>query len=292
MAGARAFAVVIPVGPGEDPADTLSSVLRYVSDRTTIVLVDDRADPLPIVPEAGSSAGSCVIDVIPAPNGAPGALGGLFVKVSAGIRRALAIAEFDLLLRLDTDALMIGAGLEELARRRFAELPGTGILGSYRHGPDGGVRDWGPAARALASECGLRGMRRPSARQLLRRVRREALRNGYVAGEHALGGAYLMTSALLRSFAERGWLDLPDLATSHLGEDHLAGLFARAVGYQLGDFGGPSDPLALRWKGLPAPPAELLASGKLVVHSVKSRCAELEATNRAVFADARRRVGT
>ena len=41
----------------------------------------------------------------------------------------------------------------------------------------------------------------------------------------------------------------------------LTTLLTIAAGFRIGDFGGPADPLALRWRGLPAHPAELLAGG-------------------------------
>ena len=69
------------------------------------MIVDDRSGQHPGRPLGVSGSSSVVIDVIAAPPDAPGGLGGLFVKVSAGIRHVLATTEFDLLLRLDTDAL-------------------------------------------------------------------------------------------------------------------------------------------------------------------------------------------
>ena len=55
-----------------------------------------------------------------------------------------------------------------------------------------------------------------------------------------------------------------------MGEDHFLGLATRAVGMRTGDFALDGAPLAVRWRGLPGEPADLLNQGKLVVHSVKS----------------------
>jgi len=113
--------------------------------------------------------------------------------------------------------------------------------------------------------------------------------NGYVAGEHALGGAYVHSLAAVRALSGRGWLDLPSLRHSHLGEDHLFALLTVAAGFKIGDFGGPGDPLALKWKGLPAAPAELITRKKMVTHSVRSWQDLEEREIRAIFSAARHR---
>jgi hypothetical protein len=64
-------------------------------------------------------------------------------------------------------------------------------------------------------------------------------------------------------------------------------LLTRAAGYRIGDFGGPIDPLALKWQGLPAHPADLLNAGKLVTHSVRSWQDLTERQIRDIFAKER-----
>lgn len=277
------LAVVIPGGPADDVRDTLDSVLHYTSPPRLVVVVDDTGGHLqgPLEERSGD------VRVIQAPPGAPGALGGLFAKLSAGFRHALDTFPFDVLLRLDADALVIGPGLAEAAKERFGADPGLGMLGSCRVRSDGCARSFEEAARVLGRECGWRGLDRPSMRAALRALRRAALEHGYVAGEHALGGAYLLSADAVGAIAQQGWLDLWPLRASRLGEDHLFAMATVAAGFRLGDFGGPGDPLALRWKGLPAEPAVLLEEGKLVTHSVRSFEALSEPEIRAAFAAAR-----
>jgi hypothetical protein len=43
----------------------------------------------------------------------------------------------------------------------------------------------------------------------------------------------------------------------------------KSVGMELSDFATGSYPMALRWRGLPCSPEELLARGKKVIHSTK-----------------------
>lgn len=279
-----ALAVVIPAGPADNVSDTVASVLHFTTSPRLIVVVDDTDQKLQSSLEAQSSD----IRVIPAPARAPGALGGLWVKLAAGYRCVLETFPFDVLLRLDADALVIGSDIAEAAMGRFKTDAHLGMLGSYRVGPDGTPRSWKDAADVLRSECGLRGLDRPRMRSVLRILRSAATENGYVSGEHPLGGAYLHSAAAVRAIASRGWLDLPALRHSHLGEDHLFALLTVAAGFRIGDFGGPDDPLALRWKGLSAAPADLLASNKLVVHSVRFWDHLGEDEIRAIFAEARR----
>ena len=118
-------------------------------------------------------------------------------------------------------------------------------------------------------------------------LRSRADANGYEPGEHPLGGAYIHSGAAVRAMHRNGWLDLPLLAHSGMGEDHLFSLLTVAAGFRIADFGGPDDPLAVRWRGLPAHPSQLLADGKLVTHSVRSWEDLDEAAIRRLFAAAR-----
>lgn len=251
--------VVIPAGAKDDVADTLRSVLHYTNPEL-IVVVDDTQG-------RGIGMQHPKVIEIPSITTTNRGLGGLWVNLSAAFRYAIEHAEFDLLLRLDADALLLGPGIAEAAGERFERHPGIGALGAYRIGPDGGFRDWTPARRALFTELWLRGMRHPLMRRKLRELM--AASAEYVRGEHALGGAVLYRGDAVREMYRRGFLDLPEFASSQLGEDWIFGLITVAAGYHTGDFSGPQDPLALRWKGLPAAPAELLAKGKLVTHSVR-----------------------
>jgi hypothetical protein len=279
------LAVVIPVGPGDDAHDTVMSVLHY-ADPAALVLVDDSGGAVDLTSVAAQSP---AVDLLPAPPDAEGNRGGLWVKLAAGYRRALELCpDLDVLLRLDADALIIGAGIAEAAADRFAGDPSLGLLGSYRIGPDGGARDFGPAMRVIRAEMGLRGRLRGRAlRARLRERVAIAEANGYELGEHPLGGCFVHSGAAVRALSDQGLLELPELARSKASEDHLFALLTIGVGFRIGDFGGPDDPLAMRWQGLPAHPQELLARGKLVTHSVRSFGDLDERAIRSTFAAAR-----
>ena len=266
--------VVVPAGPRDDAADTLRSVLCY-TDPELLVVIDDTQG-------RGIGLEDPRVVVLTPPDSPSGPFGGLWVKQAAAFRYAVEHIGFDLLLRLDTDALILGPGIAEAAADRFARDPVVGALGAYRVGPDGGSRDWTPARKMVRAELGLRGMRHPAVRRRVRAL--VAAAPEYVPGEHALGAALLFRGDMVREWYRRGMLDYPELGDSLLGDDHLFGLLTVAAGYRTGDFSGPQDPLAVRWQGLPAAPTELLAAGKLITHSVRSWENMQEAEIREFFA--------
>jgi hypothetical protein len=279
------IAVIIPAGPGDDVMDTLASVVQYTDLSRVILIIDDTsglASKAAVIRNMSTD-----ITIMPAPPRATGGYGGLWVKLAVGYSWLLDNFEPRTILRLDADALMLGPGIETAAERTFGEDPAVGLLGSYSIGPDGGARDFLPAARALRAETNLRGFLHPKRRSSLRRYVRLARNAGYIDGEHALGGAYLHSYAAAFSLYNSGWLDQPWLTTSKIGEDAIMALLTRAAGYRIADFGGPADPLALRWRGLPAHPVELLANEKLVTHSVRSWGDLTERQIRSIFAEAR-----
>ena len=275
------IAVIIPAGPRDDILDTLASVVQYTDPSRVILVVDDTGRL-----HAGSGLGRDIV-VIPAPTTRPGALGRLWVKAAAGYTWVLERFRPGLILRMDADALMLGTGIEAAAEQAFARQPDVGMLGSYRVDSVGNPRDFSPVARILRAEEGLRGLTHPRCRSLIRHYARLARQHGYTAGEHVLGAGYVHSYQAASRVHRNGWLNQPRLGPSKLADDHLMSLLTVAAGFRIGDFGGPADPLALRWRGLPAHPRELLEGGKLITHSVRSWGDLTERQIRSMFAEAR-----
>jgi len=276
------IAVIIPAGPRDDILDTLASVRQYTDSSRVIVVIDDTSGA-----HGDLAALSPGVTVLPPAAARPGTWGGLWIKVAAAYRWVLERYRPGLILRLDADALMLGPGLETVAEEAFARLPQAGLLGSYRTGPDGGPRDFSPVARQLRAETGPAGLRHPRLRAGLRGVLAAAREHGYTDGEHVLGCGYLHSFAAAGALYRGGWLDLPWLEPSRLGDDQIMSLLTVATGYQIADFGGPTDPLALKWRGLPAHPDRLIETGKLITHSVRSWESLTERQIRDIFAAAR-----
>lgn len=261
------LAVVVPAGPRDDVVDTVRSILHWTtSDRVVVVVDDTRREGL--ADELAELDPSIV--VLPAPADAAGTQGGLWVKIASGYTFVAQRFNPVTLLRIDADALVIGPNPERDAAAAFAAAPHLGLLGSFRTGSDGGARDFSWPAAQLRRETSALGLRHPSARRTVRAWLAEARRNDYELGAHALGGAYFHSGAALRALYEQGRLNHPELAASGLGEDHLFALATVASGFEIGDFALEGQPMGLRWKGLPAAPADLVSQHRKVIHSVRS----------------------
>lgn len=279
------IAVIVPAGPRDDVMDTLASAVHYCDSSRVILVVDDThmlIDSMPRVHELSAD-----IAVIPAPPRSSGSLGGLWVKLAAGYRWILERYQPRILLRLDADALLIGHGLEDKAEQAFKDTPNAGLLGACRVGPDGRRRDPSWAARRLRAETGIRGRLHPRCRSSLKYFLQLAYQNGYRDGESALGGAYIHSYQAALDIYERGWFSQPWLAHSKLGEDHIMSLLTVAAGYELAEFSRPTDPMALKHRGLPMHPSDLISAEKLVTHSVRFWSQLNETQIRKIFAHAR-----
>lgn len=283
------LAVVIPVGPTshtplEHVFDTLDSVLHFTTANRGIVVVDNSGEALA---DAIHTRFPEVI-VIPSPQ-AYGLSGGLFKALSLGFLYAQTLWDFDILLRMDTDALLIGPALEVDALDYLAAHPRVGLFGTYRIGASGEVSEYSWPEQQLRHETSALGHLHDWERaRMLNNLVRQAQAHGYVSGEHVLGGGYLLSPRAVRMLNRNGWLLREELFRSKLQEDHLLGLLIRAGGLELGDFGGPDQPIAVRWRGLPLAPQELVERGKKLVHSTRFWQGKDERDIRAYFRNQRR----
>jgi hypothetical protein len=283
----KRVAFVVPAGRSDDDVvDTLTSVLHYSDPARLVVVIDDMSRSGTSFPDLHDLSSDIV--VLQPPAGLPAnVFGGLWAKTAFAYHWLLERYEPGLVIRLDTDALLIGAGLEACAERAFARDSRLGLLGAYRIGPDGGERDFSWAARQVRATAGVRGLLRPRRRLAVRRYRELARAHGYADGEHVLAAACILSAEAIGAIDRNGWFTRPGLSSALLGDDHIMSMLTVAAGYGIADFSGPDDPMALKWVGLPAHPADLLARGKLVTHSVRS-WDELGQTDiRRIFAAAR-----
>ncbi len=267
----KKLVVVMPVGPNlryDFVLDTVDSIKRYATGSCQIVIVDD----------SGAGVGARLlqdepsVDVI-VTEGAQGLYGGLYVGTSLAFAHVLANYDFSVLLRLDTDALVIGSDAEDQAIRYFADHPDVGMLGSYRFGCDGVRRDFTPARRLLKKEIAISSLLLAPQRfkrfWFLRANVARAVANGYELGEHCLASAVFFSSACVRALAAEKLLNRSELQTSRLGDDHLFGLLTVAAGFKIADFATHDLPIGVRWRGLPFAPQELLDRKKRLIHSTR-----------------------
>ncbi len=269
MTKAYKLIAVIPVGPPDVldyVLDTIDSITHYTGPERKIILLDDTGgkDTCDVLQSKLPD-----LDVVKTPRN-NGLHGGLYLSLSLAYLHAYKNYDFKVLLRIDTDALVIGEEPEEDAIDFFARHPDAGIIGRYRYGTQPDVDDghW-------SKEQMIQGSRRknlfrdPMLFFSLRRLLRQARANGFKLGDYIFGGSYFMSAECVRRLAERNLLLRKELGRSSLEEDHIFGLLAKAVGLELADFDSGELPMGMEHKGLPYAPHDLVAKKKKVIHSTR-----------------------
>jgi glycosyltransferase involved in cell wall biosynthesis len=276
--------IVIPFANGELPLllDTLASIDRHVRESHHVIAVDDSTRD-----HLDDTLRGLRPDLTVLRNDRPhGGRSGLYVTLANACRVALDRLSFRVLLKMDTDALMVGSGLVTQAIRAFEENPEAGLLGSYHVRADGERREWTKWKMAFWYESNpLRALwgRTPLWRDPIRLARRRP----YDLGENVLGGAYLLRRECLEAMRRAGLLEYrfeAVLRESRMGEDVIMSLMCKAAGYDLMDFGTPEHSMALALADLPLSKEEILRRGKTIVHSIKrGRDGESQEELRAFF---------
>ncbi|MEO8391904.1 MAG: hypothetical protein ABI700_02835 [Chloroflexota bacterium] len=264
--------VVLTVGPlgpklqYEHIVDTINSVLHYATpDRKMIV--QDNSTEQNVGQRLREQFPELIVIRTPENYGLSG---GLYKAESLAYLYAHSLFDYQVLIRMDVDALMIGAGIEDDAIARFEQNPNLGQLGTYKIGCNGEISEYSWPKQELEKEIGAAGWLQDRERcKLLRMLVARAQANGYELGEHILGGVSILNPRFIDKLVQENLLLREEIRRSVLQEDHIFSLLVKAVGMQLGEFGTPNDPLAVRWQGLPSSPEELAGRNKKMVHSTR-----------------------
>jgi hypothetical protein len=290
-------AVIMPVGHHpvevERCRDTTASITAWEPAVRWIVLIDDAEEPRELVGATGSDGPEVI--VLPPPVCA--ARAGTFDRITANVLAGMAwVAEnttANVVMKIDTDALVIAPFSDKIARA-LAEDGSIGLVGSYSRTCTGAARDFSPWVATLqrAGRWLQWGQHRPhlavGRRGLVRRIVHDARAAGYCWGEHALACAFAIPCDLILDWRDDALLDDVCLFLgSDLGDDPVLGLLVRRSGRRLANLVGRNEPFAVAWRGLPMPPPELLRGGYSVIHSVKNDAAWPEARVREFFASRR-----
>jgi hypothetical protein len=118
-----------------------------------------------------------------------------------------------------------------------------------------------------------------------------AVSNGLSSHRYCQGGAYVIAPRMLERMAINGYFEHPEFwcVLPYFGEDTVTAMYAYAVGLEVLDFSDLGQVFGLSYNGLPFSPAELVARGHALTHSVKSDLRFTEAEIRAFFAARRAR---
>jgi len=275
------FSVIVPVGPTATDLQRLSALLESLrrherpSDIQLILIDDARRARL----KAGHTPGWGSMEVVRTPvwkSRRPDGYSAMTAGTICGLRAASPDARF--ILKLDTDALVIGPFSEQLAQA-FAGDPRLGILGSYDRTCTGSTRDWSvwePALRRATRRWSLRSPRKAAAARALLDGARAS--GEYQVGAHCLGGAYAVSAALAR---RRDLLRWEPWIRTGIGEDVVMGVLCAAAGLRMRSMTAVGEPFGLAHVGLPGSPEWLLERGHSIVHAVKDRDPTIEARLRA-----------
>lgn len=260
--------VVMPVGPNTPLAfvrDTLESYAFYTRRSFQFVIADDSHQGI------GKAIQEIYPDIDVLTSAKPmGGWAGLYINEAIAFRHALQHYRFQALLKLDTDALVIGEAPEEEALALFAAHPTIGMAGQYPNDYDGKPWDIGwPRDRVLNGATTWKYIRRPFTNWFLRKLYKRAKANGYRAGESVFGGAYFLSYNCVQTLYNEGLLPLQNLIGLNMGEDHIFSLLVKAVGFNFGTLSAKGQSFGLAWKGLPAAPEQLFTEGRKIIHSTR-----------------------
>jgi len=275
--------VVVPVGPGPREearvADLLASLQYHEPDAGPVLLIDDAPEQRRAWPVSQPDR---AVEVLPNPRNGEGVgtFGGVCAATLLGLRWARSRAPGEPVLRLDTDALVIGAFARHL-RAVVAGDPKVGVLGSCRRTPNGQLRDvraWAAMVRRHAMPVWLwrtapHVQRALSGRNAaVRREVRAGLRGrGYAPGSHCMAAACLITPRMVGAMAAAGMFDDPlRWIDARIGDDVMLGLQAAALGFELRGMVADGEPFGLSHVGLPDSPQRLVDRGFAFVHSLKN----------------------
>lgn len=269
------LAIVIPTGPIckiEFVLDTIESVKYYVRCSHRIIISDDSHNP--VVHDSIKKYHPDVIVLKTAKNYGKGL--GLYMTLSHAYRFALDEFNFHVLLRLDTDALIIGYEPESKILEFFKNNPSVGLAGRFIKGlssPDQFGNVWMNGGRkpivAIVKMVTKFYAKHPVVYWRIRNQIFRAINQGYDLGEVVFGGAYVFSRIGLEKLRDNNLLPIENVLGADLEEDHFFSMLMVSVGLGLGDLATGDYPFACTWKGLPASPEILYQANKKIIHSTR-----------------------
>jgi hypothetical protein len=187
--------------------------------------------------------------------------------VLLGYRLIVSAGPFEFVLRLDTDALMIGP-FRRAVHGLIARHSDTGMLGTLGHTCRRESPHYGCEKTAI-SEVFTALENSPSSARI-RHHARLAVEHGYAGKEYCQGGAYVLPFRTLDRMRAAGCLDWrEDWLSLAVPEDVMIGMYARTVGQRSTDCSLAGELFGNHFSGLAYSPQELVRRGHSIIHSVK-----------------------
>jgi hypothetical protein len=230
------------------------------------------------------------------------------VKVLTALRWIHANTDADFILKIDTDALVIGRFVDKI-RECIVTTPEAGLIGAIGLSCNDAVR-W---RRNLRLEPDLLRLNRqlpetrpanafsigdkiripalgtvaPEIFNSFKRVRchiTDAIRNGYASDEYCQGGAMVIVRKMVDRMAAANYLaHAEEWQNIPVSDDRILPMYAHAVQMAITDKSRPGEPFGVQWRGLAYPPQELADVGYSLIHSVKNDAQYSEVEIREFF---------
>ena len=272
------------VGPGDVELERLGRMLRslflFSTNIAEVVLIDDSLTSRELEKRYPAPSNIRLTSLVNERQGkGPGIFGGACTGLLQALRHLSTQPAVDLVLKIDTDALVIDH-YEKRFERLLQDEPNLGTAGVVWINCDGSPRDWEPFSSITKHLARLFRLQKHKLLRrkitffghgaTLRRLVNRAKRYGYEWGEHAQGGSYLISGLLVRRMRDLGylehgkaWLDI------FMCEDPMMGIYARACGLKNVQFCSAGEVFGVTHIGLPFRPQELLEKRYAIVHSTK-----------------------
>jgi hypothetical protein len=270
--------VLTPVGPKSNPdyvKDTIHSFLRYMPpDESVMLLLDDtHSESLRqhLMPYENVSLLSTE-NLLQAKESERKTSGRLFVKQMLALNIFTHQYDWECLMRLDDDALIIGQAPHNNALAIFKARDDIGMLGAYLRRGDGSNKEdamFRKGRQLIKQVFSREGLRNLEMTRTLAGLIARAKKNSYRLGDMCTGGAFFMSRNAYDIIQARSCGRLESLQSCCLDHDLLFALHMAAAGFKFMDFSDPDQVMAINWRGLPMPLEELVRRGKKVVHPVK-----------------------
>ena len=283
------IAVIMPVAAGPAEAerfkDTAESLLALEPAVRWLVVYDDSPVDRHLTADIVAPETNVIVLRSPLDHRRIDRESRIGAAVLDGLRWAADNTDCDVVMKIDTDALVIAPFAEQLARALADES--IGMLGSYDRDCNGAERSFaplvGPTRRAAIAlhprQLGVlfRGRR-------ARRYIRQSRAAGYQWGEHVLGCALAIARRTLDALRRDGTLDDPEVFVgTRLYDDPILGILVRGAGYRIAGHVEEHGGFGVSWRGLPDTPERLASRGFSIIHSVKNDTRFTESQIRSYF---------
>jgi hypothetical protein len=311
------FAAIVPVGPTDVDLRrarlVVESLLYWEPDVAWCVIVDDAPQPRALADSIQWPSTCRPVTMLNPRRGQ----GHLWIgAVSAGVLEAMSWiqehTDADLVLKVETDALVIGAFATNI-RAFLAEAPDAGIVGAlgWSGNPEArAIQDLNEepwllkAYRKLPPATDGDDETQPMVvpdigrvsnqkRRLFDSVRphiEAAIHRGYASNHYIQGGVHVVTRRWLDAMAIAGYFATSGVwAQMIFPEEPILAMYTRALDLQLYDCSGVGQPFGVQYIGLPYSPEELVSRGHALIHSIKNDKRHSEAEIMAFFRGRMRR---